>query len=89
MFHYLRNSKRLKIGNLFNYSIRRLEVTTVKTSTADTSNPKSQIDYNQIKFPTKVPQKPHSFKFNSCRTSIDEETIKLLERISLVNLDSK
>lgn len=50
------------------------------------------LDFNELKFESKVPVKPHVSPINQIkidRVKIDEETIRLLELLSLVNVDSK
>lgn len=55
------------------------------------------MDVRAIKFPTKVPQKPHTSSVDRqqadgnspTRIEIDDKTVQLLERLSLVDLDSK
>lgn len=57
-------------------------------------NLKCKINFSELKFESKVPQKPYvppqinEIKEDS-KISIDESTIHLLERLSLVDLDSK
>lgn len=57
-------------------------------------NLKSKINFSELKFQSKVPQKPCvSLQINEIKEenkiSIDDSTIHLLERLSLVDLDSK
>lgn len=50
------------------------------------------LDFSELKFASKVPLKPHASPINLVkidRIEIDEETLQLLERLSLVNVDSK
>jgi hypothetical protein len=49
------------------------------------------IDWKQLKFKTKVPQTvvKSSFAEKTTRIKINEDEIKLLERLSLVDLDRK
>lgn len=57
-------------------------------------NLKCKINFSELKFESKVPQKPYippqidEIKEDN-NISIDENTIHLLERLSLVDLDSK
>lgn len=89
MFILLRTPKSLKI--FLNIKCPYSTVLQEANNEIKKQASKSKIDYKQIKYPTKVPQSPHISKttYNSIRTPIDEETIKLLERLSLVNLDNK
>ncbi|XP_053691123.1 glutamyl-tRNA(Gln) amidotransferase subunit C, mitochondrial [Sabethes cyaneus] len=52
-----------------------------------------QLNVKELKHPTKVPQKPHVSPLTGGvvpqRVEIDEATVQLLERLSLVDLDSK
>ncbi|XP_055616001.1 glutamyl-tRNA(Gln) amidotransferase subunit C, mitochondrial [Toxorhynchites rutilus septentrionalis] len=51
-----------------------------------------KLDFRELKHPTKVPQKPHISNLGTGQTeriSVDEQTVQLLERLSLVDLDSK
>lgn len=60
-----------------------------KDHTVNTVEP---LDFNELKFTSKVPLKPHVSPINLIKTEpikIDEETIQVLERFSLVNVDSK
>lgn len=53
---------------------------------------KEPLDFSELKFVSKVPLVPHVSPINLVkvdRISIDHETIQLLERLSLVNVDSK
>lgn len=55
---------------------------------------KCKINFSELKFVSKVPQKPYIHpQINEIKEenkiSIDESTIHLLERLSLVDLDSK
>ncbi|KAJ6639582.1 Glutamyl-tRNA(Gln) amidotransferase subunit C, mitochondrial [Pseudolycoriella hygida] len=53
---------------------------------------KKPLDFSELKFVSKVPSSPHVSPINLVkvdRIKIDEDTIQLLERLSLVNLDSK
>lgn len=52
---------------------------------------KTPINFNELKFPTKVPLKPHKSNLKNSQETIeiDEKTIQLLERLSLVNLDGR
>lgn len=55
---------------------------------------KCKINFSELKFKSKVPQKPYvPSQINEIKEenkiSIDESTIHLLERLSLVDLDSK
>lgn len=53
---------------------------------------KEPLDFNELKFSSKVPIEPHVSPISLVkidRIEIDEETLKLLERLSLVNVDSK
>lgn len=55
-----------------------------------TSTNKSALDFNYIKYPTKVPLKPVlSNAIKSEKVNIDKETIELLMRLSLVNLSDE
>lgn len=54
------------------------------------------LDLHHLKHPTKVPQKPHISEIDKrqrenqpSRIAVDEPTIQLLERLSLVDLDSE
>lgn len=50
------------------------------------------LDFSELKFVSKVPLVPHVSPINLAkvdRITIDDETIQLLERLSLVNVDSK
>lgn len=50
----------------------------------------AQIDFKTLEFESKVPATPYTSRtFSSHRTEIDQDTLKLLERLSLVNVDSK
>lgn len=54
--------------------------------------PPKSIDFTELHFETKVPQRPcpsAGHHFQSYRTEIDGETLKLLERLSLVNVDDR
>lgn len=54
--------------------------------------PFEPLDFSELKFPSKVPVEPQVSAINLVeidRIEIDEETIQLLERLSLVNVDSK
>ncbi|XP_055603503.1 glutamyl-tRNA(Gln) amidotransferase subunit C, mitochondrial [Uranotaenia lowii] len=62
--------------------------------TEESSPPK--VDWNRLRFPSKVPQRPHLSEFDRKlrenpppRVTVDEATVQLLERLSLVDLDSK
>lgn len=59
-------------------------------STTNLTNP---INFKQIKHKTKVPLEPYKSptitNFHPQKFTIDKETIQLLERLSLVNLDSR
>ncbi|XP_055533407.1 glutamyl-tRNA(Gln) amidotransferase subunit C-1, mitochondrial [Wyeomyia smithii] len=64
------------------------------TSSTNHSTPgPQQLNVKELKYPTKVPQKPHISSLTSGiappRIEIDEATVQLLERLSLVDLDSK
>lgn len=53
---------------------------------------KEPLDFSELKFISKVPLEPHVSPINLVnvdRIKIDEDTIQLLERLSLVNVDSK
>lgn len=52
---------------------------------------KPAINFKELKFPTKVPLQPHksNLQVSQEKIEIDEKTIQLLERLSLVNLDGK
>lgn len=53
---------------------------------------KEPLDFSELKFVSKVPLEPHVSPINLVkidRIKIDEKTIQLLERLSLVNVDSK
>lgn len=57
---------------------------------------RNYLDVKHLKHPTKVPQKPHISDIDRqqrlnqpARISVDEQTVQLLERLSLVDLDSK
>lgn len=56
-------------------------------------NLKCKINFSELKFESKVPQKPVPPQINEIKEdnkiNIDEATIQLLERLSLVDLDSK
>ncbi|XP_039501481.1 glutamyl-tRNA(Gln) amidotransferase subunit C, mitochondrial [Drosophila santomea] len=60
---------------------------------ATKSNEKAtKLDFKQLKHPTKVPQTPVDAEFpdtSSSEIQIDTKTIQLLERLSLVDLDSE
>lgn len=60
---------------------------------ATKSNEKAtKLDFKQLTHPTKVPQTPVDSKFPDTSASeiqIDTKTIQLLERLSLVDLDSE
>lgn len=49
------------------------------------------INFKILKYPTKVPPQPHKNNLQESKENIeiDEKTIQLLERLSLVNLDNK
>lgn len=72
------------------YSIN-ITVTEPKASVeVKTSKRTIPIDFKSLKFESKVPATPYiAGTFTSHRTEIDQDTIKLLERLSLVNVDSK
>ncbi|XP_002064796.3 glutamyl-tRNA(Gln) amidotransferase subunit C, mitochondrial [Drosophila willistoni] len=58
------------------------------------SDLKSKLDFTQLRHPTKVPQQPEPNAFpdldnNTDDDPIDSKTIQLLERLSLVDLDSE
>jgi hypothetical protein len=55
------------------------------------SSSSKAIDWKQLKFRTKVPQTTvkSSFAEKTTRIKINEDEIKLLERLSLVDLDRK
>lgn len=76
-------------------SIRLLQVkpkTTVAAPQPADPNPAEPrpIDFKILNHTTKVPQQPVAAPhFVSHRVNIDSDTLKLLERLSLVNLDSE
>lgn len=50
---------------------------------------KEPLDFSELKFASKVPLQPHVSPVNLAkvdRIKIDQETIRLLERLSLVNV---
>lgn len=50
---------------------------------------KEPLDFSELKFVSKVPLKPHVSPVNLVkvdRIKVDEDTIRLLERLSLVNV---
>ncbi|EDW03217.1 glutamyl-tRNA(Gln) amidotransferase subunit C, mitochondrial [Drosophila grimshawi] len=57
------------------------------------SKPSKLLDFKQLHHPTKVPQTPVPTAFpdatNNSEIEIDAKTIQLLERLSLVDLDSE
>lgn len=60
------------------------------TRACHTSSKKSALDFNDIKYPTKVPLKPIATStIKSEKVTIDRETIELLMRLSLVNLSDE
>ncbi|XP_058445307.1 glutamyl-tRNA(Gln) amidotransferase subunit C-1, mitochondrial [Malaya genurostris] len=66
------------------------------SKTADlpsSTTPPGSNNRRELKYPTKVPQKPHVSSITSgtvpSRIEVDEQTVQLLERLSLVDLDSK
>lgn len=66
--------------------------TAALTTTVDRVTKINQsIDFKQLKHPTKVPLVPHLNRLHQStdRTEIDDQTVQLLERLSLVNLDGK
>lgn len=65
--------------------------TSYKTIRAwSTTTNKSALDFNDIKYPTKVPLKPiTSDAIKSEKVNIDKGTIELLMRLSLVNLSDE
>lgn len=65
-------------------------VTQLKASVNDETSKITPIDFKSLKFESKVPATPYTTgTFTSYRTEIDQDTLKLLERLSLVNVDSK
>nr|XP_019537896.2 glutamyl-tRNA(Gln) amidotransferase subunit C, mitochondrial [Aedes albopictus] len=65
-------------------------------SPVNASDCSSSLDVKHLKHPTKVPQKPHISDIDRrqrenrpARLTVDDQTVQLLERLSLVDLDSK
>lgn len=75
-----------------NYAYRLVQrtVSNVKSLMPDEVDysPPKRINFAQLQFESKVPQQPCplSRHFKSHRTEIDHQTLKLLERLSLVNV---
>lgn len=66
------------------------------SAAADDRPSRSDLDVKLLKHPTKVPQKPHISDIDRrqrlnqpARIAVDDQTVQLLERLSLVDLDSK
>lgn len=61
------------------------------TRACSTVSKKPALDFNDIKHPTKVPLKPviSTDAIKTEKVKIDEDTIELLMRLSLVNLSDE
>lgn len=62
------------------------------TATPQNSGNRQKIDFRKLKHPTKVPQRPHKSTIggqSTTRIPVNAQTVQLLERLSLVDLDSK
>ncbi|EAT36567.1 AAEL011360-PA [Aedes aegypti] len=75
-------------------SRRALSSTAKPVSAPVTSDDRPNLDVKHLKHPTKVPQQPHKSDIDRRqepvpRISVDDQTVQLLERLSLVDLDSK
>uniref|UniRef100_A0A1Q3FBK2 Glutamyl-tRNA(Gln) amidotransferase subunit C, mitochondrial n=1 Tax=Culex tarsalis TaxID=7177 RepID=A0A1Q3FBK2_CULTA len=72
--------------------VRNFASTKPADLTATSQGNQQKLNFRELKHPTKVPQQPHksSIGDQSTRTRIpvDAQTVQLLERLSLVDLDS-
>lgn len=71
-------------------TLRSLVRTFASTKPADLT---PKLNFRELKHPTKVPQTPHksavALATGATRIPVDDQTVQLLERLSLVDLDSK
>lgn len=91
MFNLFLRSKTLRTPRLKHQYIFCGLVTQPKAELDDKiSKTTIPIDFKSLNFESKVPATPYKAgTFTSHRTEIDQDTLKLLERLSLVNVDSK
>lgn len=79
-------------------TLRSLVRTFASTKPADLGSTtqngtRQKINFDELKHPTKVPQRPHKSttvggQSSRVRIPVDGQTVQLLERLSLVDLDS-